>query len=188
MSLCRIITGIEMSLTSSYPGTWLPLSPTGARVIIDAAENEVSLGNRYTCLFYDTTGVTGATSIVNIRTNALKEIRLTVSIDTFGAGVWRMTEDSVVSGGTALVAYNNNRKSDNICDVTIIGNPTVATIGTVIGYHVIGAATGGASKSGGNAGTNPWILKQDTNYMFTFTAIGPTIQVVQGLYFFEGEV
>lgn len=170
-------------------GSFLPVSKCGARITIDNLNEEIHKGNRYTCLFLETIASTAGTSIIALTTNSEKELHLVFSLESDKAGEWQLSEGAVVSAGTAITAYNNDRKSTNTCDCVIVANPTVATVGTILGYHIIGSTTGGASKSGGSAvANNEWIAKQNTTYLLKFTAAAPSAKTVQGLYFYEGEV
>jgi len=175
-------------LTDSLAPIWLPIGPTGARVTIDNTDNEVCLGNRWTVLFLDTILVASGTSIITMTTNSEKVSRVVMSLESDGAGIWQLSEGAIITGGTVITAYNNHRKINTACNSVMIVNPIVSTVGTVLGTHDIGTSTGGASKSGGDAGFNPWIFKQNTTYMLKFTAVASNTIVNQGLYFYEGDV
>jgi len=92
---------------------------------------------------------------------------------------------ALVSGGTVLTAFNNNRNSATVSDAIIIGDPTATTVGTFIGSHVIGSTTGGASKSGGTSSVNKYQLKQNTTYLLKFIADADNTRVTQSIFWRE---
>lgn len=166
-----------------------PIGDHGERVSIDWIDEHGCNGTRFTCLDYRT-GVHATTlSSIALTTDATTETIMTVSLETTKAGVWRFSEGATVSGGSVLSVFNNNRVLGNGHSCVISGNVVVTTVGTVIGYHVIGSSTGGASKSGGaSAERNPWTLKPSTTYLLTFQPTADDCAVVQGIFFVEREV
>lgn len=174
-----------MGIIDSYPGKWLPIGENGERLTISATENAVYDGDKYTYLDYRVVG-SSAYSIVTITPGILKETTVEVSLETTKPGLWRMSEGATVSGATAVTVFNNNRKSLKVYDSVIKTGGDIVTVGTIIGYHVVGSLTGGASKSGGSSSTrNAWILKPSITYMFSFLSDSADNSVVQGVYFTE---
>jgi len=174
-----------MGTVDAFPGKWLPLGYNGERVIISTTENDVYNGDKYTYLDYKVVA-SSAYSIVTMLTASLEETTIEVSLETTKPGLWRMSEGAVVSGATTVTVFNNNRKSLKVYDSVIKTGGEIVSVGTIIGYHVVGSLTGGASKSGGSSSTrNAWVLKQNTTYMFSFLSDAADNSVVQGLYFTE---
>lgn len=177
-----------MGIGDSYPGQWLPIGKNGERIIVDTTIEEVFEGNKYTALTYGTISAS-AYSILTLTAATDKETIIDFGVDANKPGVWRLSENAVVSGATTITAYNNNRRSTNTYGSVVKQGGEIVTVGTVLGYHVIGSATGGAAKSGGSsANRNPWVLATGKTYMITYQAESSDTQVVQGFYITEGEL
>jgi hypothetical protein len=104
----------------------------------------------------------------------------------------RIAENSIVTGGTALVPRNRNRNSKNISHVSVVGGVTIATEGTILQYAQVGGGTNASNASGGgnDGSAEEWVLKPGTTYTFRFENIGAstaTIGYWNMFWYEEGE-
>jgi hypothetical protein len=164
---------------------FFPVTNDGYRTVKDYETYEVVLGKRYSAFYYTTIASATGTNIVAMVTNEIKLVEAWFSIEVDKPGLYELYEDAVISSGSALTSFNNNRNSSDSADCTVYGNPTVSTVGTFIGAHIIGSLTGGASKSGGNSATNKYILKKNATYIVKFIADDANTRVTQGIYWRE---
>jgi hypothetical protein len=167
------------------PVTSNPISNDGYRLVEDQSDYEIILGHRYSTFYSTTISGSIGTNILAITTNSIKICEAWFSIEVDKAGLYELYEGAVISSGSVLTLFNNNRNSSNVADCTVVGNPNVSTVGTFIGAHVIGSATGGTSKSGGSSTTNKYQLKYNTTYILRFTADVSSTRVTQGIYWRE---
>ena len=166
--------------------TFCPTSPDGGyRLVEDMEDYEINVGHRFSAFWRSTIAGTVGTNILAITANDLKDTYAWFSVETDKAGMYELYEGAVISGGTVITAFNNNRDSTIIADATVVGNPTVATVGTFIGSHVIGSVTGGASKSGGTSHVNKYKLRKNTAYLLKFIADDATTRVTQSAFWRE---
>lgn len=166
-------------------GLFFPMTHDGYRMVEDQNDYEIYLGNRYSVFTSETVASTSGTSIIAITSNDLKICEAWFSIETDKSGLYELYEGAIVSAGSALTAINNNRNSASTADCSVVHNPSVATVGTFIGAHIIGSTTGGASKSGGSSSVNKYQLKFNTTYILKFTADVDNTRATQGVYWRE---
>ena len=174
-----------MGLLDAYAPKWLPISIFGERPIILNNDNDMLNGSRYTCLDYHVIG-NGSESNVIVNVSSTKNAIVSFSLESTASGVWQFSEDVIVSGQTTISTFCNNREMANIPQTSFSYGGTITTVGTVIGPHVIGSTTGGASKSGGASGhINTWLLAKNKSYLLRFTSNAGSNGVVQGIYYSE---
>lgn len=154
-------------------------------MVEDQDSYEVTLGYRFSAFTLETVSATSGTSIIVLTSNSVKTCFAWFSIEVDKAGLYELYENPVCSGGSAITAINNNRNSSITADLTLVHNPTIATVGTFMGAHIIGSTTGGASKSGGSSTVNKYELKLNTSYMLRFTADADNTRATQGIYWRE---
>ena len=95
---------------------------------------------------------------------------LVVECESKKAGTFTLSEspNATATGSSAITAANLNRRSSNTNTLTVVGNGTYTSSGTVLETHVIG------STSGPNIRTQEYILKASTKYLARFVAAGTT--------------
>lgn len=111
---------------------FFPTSPDGYRLVEGQSDYEIYLGHRYSAFYSKTITSTAGTNIVSITSNSEKICEAWFSIETDKAGLYELYEDAVVSSGSVLTAINNNRNSLETADCTILGDPTVSTVGEIV--------------------------------------------------------
>ena len=162
-----------MGLLDAYPDTYLPRDPLGALVGIDIVHREIHLGNHYTCGTYESIGAGSTLSmLITAPATATAIIHLTASLFADGAGVMTFSEAPNASAGTALVAYNNDRTSDNTTSVVATKDPTYASSGTTMVSTHIGTLAPSINLGGETEGRHEWKLADSTLYLIRFTADG----------------
>lgn len=164
---------------------FLPTTTEGYLMTELMDDYEIILGHRFSAFYKTTITGTAGTSVIGITSNSENRASLWASIETDKAGMYEMYEGAVISGGTVITSFNNDRESIEVADCSVVGDPSVATVGTFIGAHVIGSTTGGASKSGGSSNVNKYRMKLNTTYLFKFTADADNTRVTHGLYWRE---
>lgn len=147
-----------------------PLYASGS-LMADDAHSRIHQGVLYTASYrVESLGDEGFI-ILSFTTPATDYPHMVAHPSIGGAAFFDFYENSEVSGGTAVVAYNNNRNSTNVFAGTIVYNPTVANLGNplLLGYYIPGGVGGQASGSSGNGFNAEWPLKPSTTYTFKLT-------------------
>jgi hypothetical protein len=166
------------------PANKRSIANKGYSLVEDYNDYEIILGHRFSAFYRQTLSASANTSIVAITSNSIRNSCLWVSVEVDKAGMY---ESAIVSSGSAITAINNNRQLNTTADCILVANPTIATVGTFIGSHVIGSATGGASKSGGSTNVNKYLMKKDTTYLFSFVADTTVTRVTHSIFWDEQE-
>jgi len=175
-----------MGLVSSNPDKWLPLDVHGARKTIDYAHHEIHAGSHYTVYLRDAAVAETSVLSVLITSPATGEMHTVVAVNASLAGAFTMSEAPNASGGSAIVAYNNNRQSTNTATLVATSNPTYVSSGTVLIAGGIGAAGNPAKVLGGAfAGRQEWILDQSTLYLLRFVSAAASNDVTIILEWYE---
>ena len=126
-------------------------------------------------------GVTGSMSTndvytVHILTPAGKKVHLRQYTVGTEAYMVDFHENPTLSGnGTSIAAYNRDRNSSTVTDVTVFHTPTVtnSVYGTLLSTKRAGSGTTGSSLNP----VNEWILKPSEDYLFRFTALSSTMYI-----------
>ena len=97
-------------------------------------------------------------------------------------------ESATVTGGTAGTAVNLNRVSTNTSNSAILVNPTVTSVGTLLGKYIIIGGTGKKAAGGDMAGSQ-LIMKPLTTYLLRLTNVNGTDHVAEiVITWFEQEI
>ncbi len=90
------------------------------------------------------------------------------------AGEWiiQFIEEPTVTGGTAIPIFNSNRLSGNTPTFQLFHTPDTPTGGTVIDERYIPATTAGTPASMEVIDRYEWVLKPETEYVFSWNNIG----------------
>jgi len=95
-----------------------------------------------------------------------------------GDALGYLYENSVVTGGTSLIASNKNRASTATSQSVALLNPTVTTLGTpILGQILIGGT--GKKAGGGSVSGTDLILKPLTTYLFRLTNVNGTAHAAE---------
>lgn len=124
---------------------------------------------------------TGTAVSVLIEVPASGAYHMIVICECKKAGTFVLSEDpnATATSGTSLTAYNINRKSATAGGLTLTGDGTYTSTGTVLERHVIGGI------SGPNAQSAPYLLNVSKKYLGRFTADGTTSETVFNLLFYK---
>lgn len=95
-----------------------------------------------------------------------------------GDALGYLYENSVVTGGTSLIASNKNRASTAASQSVALLNPTVTTLGTPILGQILIGGTGKKAGGGSISGTD-LILKPLTTYLFRLTNVNGTAHAAE---------
>ena len=167
---------------------------TNATTTITYAHHEIHVGSSFTTHFDNTTtGNDDHRTVIGFKTpNTTKWIHVIIGVSATAAAEFSVLEAPTVSdnAGTDLAIYNRDRNSDTTSGVLSLENPAVAGGATSFIEAQIGAASlsggtqvthvtlaGGLGKKavGGLArGSEEWILKQNTKYLFIMQNLNDT--------------
>ena len=147
---------------------------------IDYAHHEVHSGSHYYVSGH-TTLVSGGTIQFTLQTpDTTKEAHMLFNISASDVTTVTVYEGSTgISGGTAIVPFNNNRNSANTSGLTVTVNPAVTSGTAIIDAYSFGSTGGGNAPSiGGSASRDDEIiLKHNTTYLWRIVS-GATDNIV----------
>ena len=164
-----------MAVVNVYPQDGL----SGNIKTIDPVHCMIHDGVHFTASHQVTIGTATAATVL-FQTPASSQsmtIHFVCGVEADKEVTWTLSEAPNASGGSALVSYNNNRKSDITSPATLTHTPTYVSSGTVLESHVAGSGTGSpaSSKVGGESeNRNEWDLKNDTLYLIRVAALNAT--------------
>lgn len=128
-------------------------------------QTAVKNGNLYSGNYASGSLANTARMQVVIETGA-KELSLIAEFSLSGDGSIELYEDSIASGGTAVVMYNHLRSSTKALDAVVTREPPILTSsGTQLQYKQIEA---GRNNFIGSV-REPWVLKPNTVYILRVT-------------------
>jgi hypothetical protein len=130
---------------------------------------------------YTATVGTGTAVSVLIEVPATGAYHMIVECECKKAGTFVLSEDpnATATSGTAVTSFNLNRKSATSGGLTLTGDGTYTSAGTVLERHVIGGI------SGPNAQSAPYLLNVSKKYLGRFTADGTTSETVFNLLYYK---
>ena len=138
---------------------------THALITTEYEHHEIHSGSHYFVAGFSTvsSGDSAYFSVTTPNTNKWAHMVFDVS----GSGILStyVYEGSTVTGGAAVVPWNNNRNSSNTSVLTLNGSPSITSAGTCIDSSKVGSGP----KTGGSIQRNKeLILKQNTTYLYIF--------------------
>lgn len=157
-----------MGLTDSLPGTYIPRDSISGNVkIIDPVHEVVHQGKHFTATHLVKVGTGTAVSVMMTTPAAsVGYIHFVCSVSADKLVTWTLSEAPSATGGSALVALNNDRNSSTANPTTLAHTVTYTSAGTIMETHIVGSASTPQSKTGGLAeARNEWILKPSTKYL-----------------------
>jgi hypothetical protein len=144
-------------------------------------------GKGYTCDDYATGLGAGASKYWHFKApNTATRIHINAMVFASDAGVSYFYETpTTTADGTALTPRNNDRNNVTASTLSVWKDPTVTADGTQLGVAALGT-NNPKTRFGGEAKQNfEWILKQNTAYLFKFTAANAGTAVNLGLEYYE---
>lgn len=149
-------------------------STTESLKIVDFPHHEIHEGDRY--LVKEGIQLNSDSKDYLITTpNTTKWGHLTIDIQGSRDTLITFVEDSAHTGGTAIAAVNRNRNSGNSAALTVTHTPGgVAGAPTTMFSCQFGIPTGAGGRGGGGGAATDrgeFILKQNTKYLLTVTAL-----------------
>jgi len=157
-----------MGLADSLPGTYIPRdSVSGNLKTIDASHEQIHAGTHFTATHLSKVGTGTAVSVMlTTPASTVGIIHFVCSVSADKSATWTFSESPSATGGSALIAYNNDRNSAIANPATLTHTVTYTSAGTVLETHIVGSASTPQSKTGGLAeARNEWILKPSTKYL-----------------------
>lgn len=167
-----------MGLADSFPGV--------PRAGIDWAHLKIHGGESYSATHSVSVG-TATNVTVLITAPATGEYHLDFSVEATNSGTWTFSEAPNTSGGTAMVAYNKKRDSDNASTLVHTHTATYVSSGTILEAHCIGTAGAGNSAGGGSGQSrHEYILDPGKLYLVRYVALNAATNVAVNLsYYYE---
>jgi len=163
---------------------------SGSIKTIDIFHHEIHLGDIQSYTKIHTIANEGAQTIAfTVGSNSI-HLKPGSFISGFGRITFSLQEGATITGGNVVPSYNRNRNSIKTSSTVIKEGVTVSVAGTFIDYDYIGgSSTTGGKGAGDNSQTNDeWVLKPNTNYVFTITNnSGAESKVLTKIIFYEGE-
>ena len=147
---------------------------TGAVVVIDKSHAETHEGDHYFFKsFIEDTGGAGSVTFFSFTTpNTTTRINARALLAPDVDFLVQIQEGAIITGGTPLEGFNNDRDSSNVAELITTINPIIVNGGTIIWTARNG---GGKNPVGVSPGFNYEIIaKSNTTYIFNITK-----QVVQ---------
>ena len=88
-------------------------------------------------------------------------------------------EDAVITGGTAIVPVNRNRRSANASAITVVHSPTVTSAGTLLESMFAPGGTG--HKAGGGSGgfAGEFVTQFSKTYLVRVKNVSGSAQIIQ---------
>jgi len=141
---------------------------THTAINIHYEHHEVHIGNHYYITGFDQIDTNAEIVFGVTAPDTDCEIHVTTLINGTSQIEIYIYENSVFTGGTPVVAINNNRRTSNTSDATLVLAPTVSDVGDLISSQSAGKAGVNPTKgSGGLTGREQEIvLKRNTSYIF----------------------
>jgi hypothetical protein len=148
--------------------------------VIDHFRRKVNDGLAFIATYTATVG-TGTAVTVLIQVPATGAYHMIVECECKKAGTFVLSEapNATATSGTAITSLNANRQSTTADTLTLTGDGTYTSSGTVMERHVIGGI------SGPNAASVPYVLNVSTKYLARFTADGTTSETVFNLLYYK---
>ena len=140
---------------------------TDSLLTIDYPHHEIHSGSSFTYSDTHEIAKNGVIEHLIITPNTTKQAHFTISIGSTGGKVkFEVFEDTITSNdGDIEPLFNRNRNSVKSPTTILYENPVLVNDGTRIIQQTFGIKDK-KSSGGGGRGTNEWILKQNTKYLF----------------------
>jgi hypothetical protein len=142
-----------MGLIDSFPDRYLPRDLiSGNFLILEPEHGAVHDGTHFTAVYQEEVGTGTAVTVICTAPSAPTYIHFIGDVTADKAAVWTFSEAPVASGGTALVAYNNDRSSttvDPLVDLKSGVTIQAASVGTILERGVVGTGGNPSQQAGG---------------------------------------
>ena len=168
-----------MSYNDTYSSTVFPKTH-GALVTMDHNQSAATLGTAWTAT-YKLTNTAATSASVLITTPATGTYTLNVDVETTASASWTLSEapNATATGSSAITGICNNRTINTADPLTLVGNGTYTSSGTVLENHQSSTIIGGK----GNI-LNVWTLAVSSTYLIrTVEASGNT--TIIGVFYHE---
>lgn len=111
-------------------------------------------------------------------TTGVKQFHLTGFVSAGGDALAYLYEAPTVTGGTgtAQSLLNKNRTKTNVPNSSVLRNPTVTNVGTLLQSILIPGGTGGNAVGATTGARNEWILAPNTKYLVRLQNVAGTAQ------------
>jgi hypothetical protein len=129
-------------------------APGETITVIPEAEAATHAGNYYSVSTVgQVNNVTDFYLVVNTAVD--KTLHASFSISAAATITVETIEDVIVTGGSSVLAYNNNRTSGNTASATFLETPTTVTGGLVFFKTIIPGGSQGSGNQNGSLGATP---------------------------------
>jgi hypothetical protein len=153
---------------------------SGDLSVITQEHHEIHDGNHFNVRGFTTLPTSGNTICFGVLTpTGSKWTHFLFDVEGTTQTEVRIWEGATLSGGTAVIAFNNNRNSTNVSNLTIRANPVIsglsATSGLLLASHSKGLEGTTPSKASQVAQTgreDEWIFKSGTSYLTEIKSVG----------------
>ena len=140
---------------------------------IDYEHHEIHAGSHFYICGFETLADNASLDFALTTPDTTKWAHMTYDVSGTSQTEFYIYEASSVTGGTATTPLNNDRNSVKTSDLTIVKNPSVTTLGTMIystSRGFAGATPSKADAEGIVTRSREIILKQNTTYIFRVTS------------------
>lgn len=169
-------------MLDSHPEKYLPRDRvSGNMLIIEPEHGAVHDGTHFTASHAVTVGTATAVTVFIQAPASPTEIHFLAMVTADKGGAWTFSEAPVVTAGSALLSYNNDRGSALTDPATLTHSVTVnaTSIGTVLQHGIIGTSGNPNTRAGGDGKhDNEWVLASNGTYLVRFVAGAVATQVV----------
>lgn len=163
---------------------------TKSLVDIGHPHNQIHAGDKFVSSDVVTGIGAGATKrYLLITPNTATRIHLlTVVSSAPGSVVTIFETPTITSNGSPLAKINQERNSPKLTTLSVFADPTITVNGTQLVTEEIGSGTAAGKFSGSTSGDRnelEFVLKQNTAYLITITALSPSTDVSTKFHWYE---
>ena len=144
----------------------------GTRPTLDLKTKKVMDGLHWTAPHTVSVGTgTAVTVLIEVPAAGIYHLAGSVQIDK--GGTWNFTSGPTCSAGTAMTAYNNNRRATNTTNLTLSHTvSSYSTMGTALMPGTMASGSSPMSITGEFANETDWILATSGTYLIRLVAGG----------------
>lgn len=144
----------------------------GARPALDLKTTKVMAGLHWTTRHTVSVGTaTAVTVLIEVPATGVYHLAGSVQVDK--GGTWNLTTGPTCSAGTALTAYNNNRRATDTTNLTLSHTvSSYSTMGTAIMSGTMASGNSPMSLTGEFSNETDWILATSGTYLVRAVAAG----------------
>ena len=173
-----------------YPdsnGSWnvMRVDKDGVIEARDSYANEIFRGYHFYIGSYAVLNSGGSVIFAVTTPNTNEWVHMRFVVDATTTTKVEVYEDSSVTGGTPQTPINSNRNSSKQASLSVVLNPTVNSLGSLIDSNKFGSSSKPSVFGGDVAREDEIVLKQNTTYIYKFTSEADNNTISYRGYWYE---